>query len=564
MSQAATRQPIPVGKYFLDRGKITQKQLDLALQHRAEFGLKLGQSLVELGFVNEADMVEALKHQARFPCVHLTRGIVDARAAQKLGEEGSRRLRAIALNQIAGHITVALEDPSDATALEELERILGSRIYPVYAEPSAILAQLEQVFGTAQAPAAKSAEAPAAPARPGTSAKVEPAPANEEAPAERAVVEHVRAFLQHAFEQSASDIHLEPSHDALCVRFRIDGTLRLHTRLSAAWTRPTLACLRALAKLDQNESGVAREGTIPFLFKKRHLAVRVSILPVLRGESAVLHVLGHEPSRRTLAELGLAPGSLAQLQRALDDPRGLVLVSGPAVSGRTTTLHALLARLAGPEKKCVALEERVEHELEHVLHVVHDAAGGGSFAEHARALLHQDPDVLLLGEIDGRETAECVLEVAHEGALALASLRTNGALAAVAHLTRLGLDPYLLAESLSAVVAQRLVRRVCPECKTPSVADEMLRARLDLGKDGTTWYEGEGCSACHGTGFQGRVGVFEVLAWTPALRRALAKGEALEALAASEGFVPLREHALQQARAGLTSLHEVLVATARG
>jgi len=566
LSQAATRQPIPVGKYFLDRGKITQTQLDLALKHRAEFGLKLGQSLVELGFVDEADMVEALKHQARFPCIHLTSGIVDARAAHKLDGQVARRLHAMVLNEIAGHTTVALEDPSDAQALEELERLLGSRIFPVYAQPSAILAQVERVYGAAAAPPRAGTEAGPAP-RPAPSAPAGNAavPAGE-AVAERAVVEHVRGFLQQAFEQGASDIHLEPGRDELCVRFRVDGALREHSRLAAAWTHPTLACLRALAKLDHAESSAARQGTIPFLFKKRHLAVRVSILPTLHGESAVLHVLGQEPTRRTLAELGLAPKALAQLESALEDPHGLVLVSGAALSGRKTTLHALLARLAGPERKCIALEPRVERELEHVLHVIHDAAHGGSLAAHARSLLSQDPDVLLVGEIDGRETAECALEVAREGGLALAALRTNGALAAVTHLAHMGLDPYLLAESLSAVVAQRLVRRVCPECKAPSVPDEMLRARLGLGKDGASWFEGEGCPACHGTGYQGRLAVFEVLSWTPALRRALSKGEELEALArtaAAEGFVPLREHALQQARAGLTTLHEVLAATAR-
>lgn len=572
MSQAATRQPIPVGKYFLERGKITQKQLDLALKHRGEFGLKLGQSLVELGFVDEADMVEALKHQARFPCIHLTSGIVDSRAAHKLDGQAARRLRAMVLNEIAGHTTVALEDPSDAQALEELERLLGTRIFPVYAEPSAILAQVDRVYGADAAPPRARTDAPrtdAAPApRPAPSGPAGNAAApSGEAPAERAVVEHVRGFLQQAFEQGASDIHLEPGRDELRVRFRVDGALREHSRLTAAWTHPTLACLRALAKLDQAESGAVREGTIPFLFRKRHLAVRVSILPSLHGESAVLHVLGQEPSRRMLAELGLAPKALAQLESALADPRGLVLVTGAALSGRTTTLHALLARLAGPERKSIALEQRVERELEHVLHVIHDAAHGGSLAEHARALLSQDPDVLLVGEIDGRETAECALEVAREGGLALATLRTNGALAAVTHLAHMGLDPYLLAESLSAVVAQRLLRRVCPECKAPSVPDEMLRARLGLGNDGASWYEGEGCAACHGTGYQGRLAVFEVLSWTPALRRALSKGEALEALArtaAGEGFVPLREHALQQARAGLTTLHEALVATARG
>lgn len=576
MSQTAARQPIPVGKYFLERGKITPQQLELALRHRQEFNLKLGQSLVELGLVTEAEMVEALRHQARFPCVHLTSGIVDVRIANKLGEAISRRLRAVALNQIAGHTTIALEDPSDGPALDELSHNLGTRIFPVYAEPSAVRKILDQVFGQRPPIVSKSKAAQAAPARspdalgalhvpePSREPK-EPAAAAPGEPDERAVVEKVRAFLQEAFAQSVSDIHLEARRDELRVRFRVDGVLREHSRLPRNWARPTLACLKALAKLDGSELGVSARGAIPFTYKQEQLEVRIATTPSLHGESGVLHIVRSAVAHRKLADLGLTDEQRAQLEDVVSTRAGLVLVAGPGGSGRTTTLHALLERFVAADKKVIALEEKGEFEVEGVLHVELDPRIGG-YAATARTLLRQDPDVLLLGEIDGKETAQVALEAARSGSTILAGVHASGALAALARLMHFGLEPYLFADALRAVVGQRLVRRICQDCKAAIVPDEVLRTRLDLPRD-ATYHEGEGCIVCQRTGYSGRIGLFEVLEVTPALRRELEKGADHEALArvAREGrFTSLREHGLRQARTGLTTLHEVLAAIARG
>lgn len=619
MSQPpAVRQPIPVGKYFLERKKISEQQLDLALKHRAEFGLKLGQSLVELGFVTEADMVEALRHQARFPCIHLTRGLVSAHVANKLGEEVSRRLRVLGLNQIAGHTTVALEDPSDVQALEELAHILATRIFPVYAEPSAIMANLDLVFGPPKKARAVPKPAPIAPIAP--IAPAAPAPAgtllrrvvpqagakknvltlvgepqaraqateSEAVPDERAVVERVRGFLQDAFAQNACDIHLEARRADTIIRFRVDGALREHSRLSSAWAGQTIACLKALAKIDPksdeeqgaepgaghdekhevkpaSEAGAqTTEGSIPFVFKDEQLELRVAITPSLHGESLVLHVVRNDPQRRSLRELGLGNEQLVQLEEALSARGGLFLVSGPSGSGRTTTLHALLAHLDAPHKKLIALEERVEREHEHVLHVKLDPHT--SPAAGLRALLGQDPDVLLANEIDGRETAHVLFEAARSGRGVLSALRMSGAVETLTGLAHLGLEPYLLADTLRCVVAQRLVRCICPDCRAPIVPDEGLRTLLGFAKDGSAFFEGEGCEACHGSGYRGRIALFEVLRITPALRYELEKGGegvALARAARADGFISLREHGLRHARAGQTTLHEVLAATPR-
>jgi len=575
VTQPTVRQPISVGKYFLDRGKITEQQLELALQHRGEFGLKLGQSLVELNFVTEAEMVEALRHQARFPCIHLTAGIVDARVAAKLGEAASRRLKAIALNQIADHTTVALEDPSDPAALEELASILTTRVFPVYAEPSVILALVDQLFGAGQGKVVSQAAPPvhvpkaAQPSRPETPERDAP-PATAAVPDDRAVVEALRAFLMQAFEQGASDIHLEARRDELAVRFRVHGALHEHTRLPGSWARPAIACLKALAHIDGKDAGegdqtpapAAREGSIPFVFRKANYEVRISTLPTLHGESVVMHVQGGLRFQRDLEHLGLAAEQLAQIEPLLATRGGLLLVSGPSGSGCRTTQHALLARLATQDRKVVALAEHGAHEVEGVLYV--RAPAGLDPAARLHALLGQDPDLLVVPEIDGRDTARNLLGAALAGRGVLAVQRARSAVEALTRLVHLGCEPYLLADGVRGVIGQRLVRRICAGCKAPIVPDEALCARLGLASDGATYFEGEGCAACHGTGFAARIGLFEVMSVTSAVRRELEKGANAETLvqaARAGGFVSLREHALRQARAGLTTLHEVLVAT---
>jgi MSHA biogenesis protein MshE len=559
----SVKQPIPVGKYFLDRGKINPKQLELALKHRQEFDLKLGQSLVELGFVTEGDMVEALRHQARFPCIHLTPGIVEESAAVRLAEPEARRYRALVVNVIAGHATVALEDPSDDKALEQLALLLDMRIFPVYAEPSTIRKLLDQVYGGTKSPAKppRTEKQPAA-ALPTTDAFAERARplVAADAPDEKAVVERIRGFLHEAFEQSVTEIHLEARQESLWVRFRAGGTLREHSHLPTSWVRPTIACLKALAKLD-GPSGSAQEGGIPFLFKKQHLEVRVATLGGQHGESAVLHVVRTERAPRTLAQVGLAEEQRTRLEQELARRSGLVLVAGPPRSGRTTTLHALLTHLAQPERRVVTLESEIEEEHEGVMHVTLDRKSGASVAANVRACLRQDPDVFLLGEIDARDTAATLLEAALDRRAVLAGLYARGACEALA---RFDLEPFLLSEALCAVLAQRLVRRICSSCTAPIVPDELMRERLGLERDGATYREGEGCASCHGTGYRGSVALFEVLTVTPAVRNALERGEdarAVERAARSEGFRSLRDQGLHLAREGVTTLHEVLTAT---
>jgi type IV pilus assembly protein PilB len=571
LKSPSPRQPIPVGKFFLDRGKITEKQLELALKHRAEFGLKLGQSLVELGFVSEADMVEALRYQARFACIHLTSGIVEAKVAAKVGEAVSRRLRAIALNQIAGHTTVALQDPTDAEALTELSHLLGTRIFPVYGEPSAIARSIEQVFGpdknarratpakAAPVTAAPAAQAPPAPAAESTNTSVA-TEAKTAAPDERAVVEFIRGLLMKGLEEGVSAIHVEPRKDALLVRFRSDGVLREHARQPGAWNEVALACIKGLAKLPAETGEVPRESSIALVFKKRQVEVGVRLVPAACGESIVLEL---NDARRFIAldELGLTAEQRTDVEPLLAPGGGLLLVGGPAGSGRSTTLYGLLEHMSGKDLKCIALDVDPGFLFEDVMQVHVNARAGLDFGAGVAAALRQDPDLLMVGELDSSRTAGALLTSALAGRTILTSLRTQNALEVLTKLQRLGLEPFLLAEALRGVVAQRPVRAICPDCKTRSVPDSELRSRFGLAKEGAAYFEGEGCKACHGTGYRGIVRLFEVLPMTSGLSGELEKGSSAEVLARvarEEGFLGLREHGLACARAGTTTLREVL------
>lgn len=580
LSQAAIRQPIPIGKYFLDRKKITKKQLELALRHRQEFGLKLGQSLVELGFVTEADMIEALRHQARFPCVHVTPALVDLAAAARLAEADARRLNVVLVNTIAGYSTLAMPDPADADAVAELTQRLGTRIFPVYAEPSAIRAVLDHVYapGSAarQAPAPARAEPPpASPARaekrpaaavtpPSDTSAARPRP-TEAAPDEKAIVDAVRGLLQEAFDRGIGDVHLETRREELVVRFRHSGALVEHKRLPAAWSRPVFSCLKALGKGESQDLVGSTSWTIPFLFKKRPISVRVTTAQGRHGECGVLHVTERERERRALDDLGLSELQRSALGEMLGARDGLVLFSGPSGGGLTTTLQAALTHLAAPGKKLVTLEGKLELELEDALQVELDPALGLTYADGARMLVEQDPDVFLVGAIDGPDAARAVLEAAMGPRLVLSTLPILGACEALARLLALDIDPYLVAERLRGVVSQRLARRVCADCRQPVVPDGLLLERLGATTDGG-FHEGEGCASCHGTGTRGHVALFEVLLPSVALRRAIEKGadaEALRAIASADGVATLREHALELARHGTIALSEVLATTPR-
>ena len=587
---------VPIGKYFLDVGVINAAQLEAALNHKLQKGVKLGQALVSLGYVSEADLVDALRQQGKIHSIHLTPSIVDPKVATKLGEHDSRSMRVVAVNQVAGHTTVAMEDPSDVYAIDELARRLDSRILPVFAEPTRIDEAIQHVFvrdalkvsleeteravdqiaETARKeetsialPSARRANSAL-----GTGSDVklldgtEKQDDGEKEDLDQPVINLVRSVFEDAFVQGASDIHLEPRRNDFLVRFRVDGVLFDRTTVPKSWARPMIARIKVIADLDIAQRRLPQDGRIQFKYRNHRVDLRVATTPSMHGEGAVLRVLDGGRELCSLEKLDFDAQQTEILESMISCRDGFILATGPTGSGKTTTLYALLQCLNSPDRKIITLEDPVENEMEGITQINCHHKIGLNFAAGLRSILRQDPDVVLVGEIRDQETAEIAVQAAMTGHTVLSTLHTVGAPESVMRLVDMGVEPYLIADTLRGVVAQRLVRRVCSLCREEVQPDVVTLHRLGIPEAAVgTYYEGRGCEACHGTGFKGRIGIYEVMQINSTLRQLIARAASTEELilAAKEtGTVTLRGDGMRKAGLGLTTIQDVLAASSRG
>ncbi len=589
MNDSAPR-PLPIGKYFLERGRITLPQVEAALAYKHEHGVKIGQALVALGLVDEHELAEALRVQGKVFCVDLTPGIVDPKVAVKLGEKASTRFRALAFNQIANTTTVAMEDPMDVLAIDEIAMRMQTRVFPVFAEPAKIERAVQAVFRRealklanpelsssvdklAQIAYQEELGGGGGPAL-ASGKNVDLTPVEGDGDGEVAlqdldkpVINMVRSLLEDAFVQRASDIHLEPRRKDVLVRFRVDGDLFERTTLPKSWAAPVLARIKVLANLDIAQRRLPQDGRMQFRYKGASVDLRIATSPTLQGEGAVLRILDGGRDLHSLEQLDFDEAQRERLERIIQCREGFVLATGPTGSGKTTTLYAILQRLIGPDRKIVTLEDPVENEMDGITQINANAKIGMTFARGLRSILRQDPDVILVGEIRDQETAQIAVQAALTGHIVLSTLHTVGSAESITRLVDMGIEPYLLADTLRGIVSQRLLRRVCSDCKVASEPDASILERLSIPADGTRFFEGRGCTECHGQGYRGRIGIYEVMQLTPLLCGLVEKSAGTEALnktALEEGLITLREDGIRKARAGHTTLTEVLAATSRG
>ena len=375
----------------------------------------------------------------------------------------------------------------------------------------------------------------------------------------------MRSVLEEAFARGVSDIHLEPRREDMLVRYRCDGALRDGPVVSRTLARPVIARVKALANLDITQHRLPQDGRTQFRYEGSQVGLHVATMPTLHGEGAVLR-LSYGARLQRLEDLDFEEAQLAALAGAVACREGLVLAAGPKGSGRSTTLFALLHRVLAPDRKVIALEDPIEREVDGITQIAAAPQLGLSMTECVRSALRQDPDVLLVAELEDRETVDLAVR-ASLSHLVLSAIHASGAVETVTRLLGMGVDPLLLGDSLRAVVGQRLVRRVCQECRRPAELEPELAAAFANGQDAEAFVEGRGCEACCGVGYHGRLGVHEVLRVTPrfaeAVRRA-ADSEELHGIAAAEGLVSLTDDGVNKARAGVTTLQEILAATTRG
>lgn len=558
----ALKQKIRIGDLLVSNNVITEDQLQQALTKQKSTGLRLGRTLINLGFIQEDKFLEFLSEQLNVPFVDLRRYRFDAATVQRLSETHARRFRAIALSERDGMLLIGMADPTDIYASDALEQILQQPIDVAVVRESELLATLDIVYRRTDEIAGFAEELDEELTEGQFDlANLAPQADDSDAP----VVKLLKSLFEDAVQVRASDIHIEPDEMVLRIRQRIDGVLQEQIVKERRVAPALVLRLKLMSGLDISEKRLPQDGRFSLKVKERKLDVRLSTMPVEHGESVVMRLLDQTDGAVDLDSVGMADDMLTQFRRLIHQPHGLILVTGPTGSGKTTTLYGALQELNDVGKKIITVEDPVEYRLQRINQVQINPKIGLTFARVLRACLRQDPDILLVGEIRDQETAEIALRAAMTGHMVLSTLHTNDAVSSAMRLVDMGAEGFLAATAIRAVLAQRLVRRLCDNCCTDYQPDARERSWIHhvIGtpmSDSLTLQQPGGCHRCNNTGYRGRVGVFELLIinddMADALRRSDASGF-VKAAKRSKGYQPLVYSALQEAIQGVTSLEEV-------
>jgi MSHA biogenesis protein MshE len=555
------REKLRLGDVLVRQGLVSAEQLQTALERQRSSGQRLGRVLVEAGLVAEDQVAHALARQLRAPAVNLKSFPLKSETVRLLSEAAARRHRAIVLEDRAEHLLVGFADPLDLAAYDDVARLLKRPVRLAVVPESQLgpahdrhYSRADELSGLAKAVEREVGEAV-------DFGELQSVVGQEGAP----LLRLLQSVFDDALRGGASDIHVEPQEHHLVIRTRVDGLLQVQTQADKRIAPALAQRLKLMAGLDIAEKRLPQDGRFSLRVAERTLDVRLSTLPTPLGESLVMRLLGAAGQPRQLAELGLPPSMLAQLQALLARQSGMLVVTGPTGSGKTTTLYAALAGIDLDRQKVITVEDPIEYRLPGVTQVQVNDKIELDFARVLRAALRQDPDVILVGEIRDAETADIGLRSAVTGHLVLSTLHTRSAAAAPFRLLDMGVPPYMLASALQAVVAQRLLRRNCERCAEPHEATPQEHAwLLAVGGEAATGVRslrGRGCPACHGSGCSGRLGVYELLAFDARLAEAATRADnaAFRALAAQQlKGRQMAHHALELVRAGRVPLSEAL------
>ena len=560
---ASRLQKIRLGDLLVQNGIITSAQLDMALTQQRESGRKLGQELIAQHLVTEEDLLNFLARQLHLERIDLSRQALDPQLVSQLPESLARRYRAIPLRDQGERYVVGMADPTDLPALDAISRAMGKPVKLALISETELLRVLPQLYGAVS----KSAELrDALGDTVNTSA---PPPLLESSAEDAPVVRLLNAVFTDAARLQASDIHFEPEESGLRVRLRVDGVLREHLRLDSRLTPLIASKLKVMANLDIAERRLPQDGRMHLALEGKAYDVRMATMPVQDGESVVLRLLDQQTVLLRFNELGMPRNIETSLQDIMHRPYGLFLVTGPTGSGKSTTLYAALNEINSVERKIFTVEDPVEYRLQGISQVQVHPRIGLDFARVLRTILRQDPDVIMVGEIRDHETAEIAARAALTGHLVLATLHTNDAVGAFTRLQELEVEPFLIGSAVLGVMAQRLVRRICPSCKAEdkevSPAERAAFAdRLGVPPDFVTFFRGKGCNTCNFTGYRGRQPVFELIRMAPSLRGAIlgnSRAALLEAANRQQQFTLLREEAMRLVWEGITTLAEMVRVT---
>jgi len=557
-----------LGDLLLSEQLISAEQLTAAVAEQRRSGQLLGATLVNMGFITEQDLLDRLQQQLGLKLVDLTQVVIDEAALTHITEDLAKKYAALPV-EVEGRSTliVAMADPLNVAALEDLRFHSGMFIKPVLAAPAQIHEAITRHYhiDTSMNEVIQNIITNENDLVVSTVELEEQTEALDDLMKEaegRPIVRLTNWLMHQAVEDRASDIHIEPQQRDLIVRFRIDGLLQEVQRLPK-WTQSAIVSrIKVLSNLDIAEKRAPQDGRMVVEIKGRRVDMRVSTLPLTNGEKVVIRVVDQNRVQVMLEDLGLQNDDLPRLKRWLARPQGIVLVTGPTGSGKSTLLYSGLRSIQHVTKNIVTVEDPVEFQISGINQVQVDEKAKKTFPSALRAILRQDPDVIMIGEIRDKETAQIAFRASVTGHLVLSTLHTNDAAGAVTRLVDLGLEPFMVASSLVGVVAMRLVRTLCPRCKEPydAGADGFNRLGVNPGAGALTLWRGRGCNHCHNTGYHGRIGIFEVLEVSDAIRSLLTQGSsdaAIRQAAVESGMRTIGEDGLHKVLSGVTTLEEV-------
>ncbi len=549
-----------LGDLLVHENIVTSEQLDSALSAQRSSGRKLGDTLIDLGFISEPQLLRFLAQQLNIPFLDITQRRIDPEQAQLIPEAYARRYRALVLEADDEEVLLGMSDPTDLGGLDQLGPLVAPRhIELAIVQENQMLEAFDSVYRRTQDIASfaeKLGEEYADEADFELSAL-------DDTTSDATVVKLLHSIFEDAVQVRASDIHIEPDEKILRIRQRVDGVLQENTLNQVKIASALVLRLKLMSGLDISEKRIPQDGRFNIKVKGHVLDVRVSTMPVANGEAVVMRLLDQSAGLLTLDQTGMPDVMAEKFRAAINRPHGMILVTGPTGSGKTTTLYGALSELNKPDLKIITAEDPIEYRLPRINQVQVNSKIGLDFAAILRTTLRQDPDIIMVGEMRDQETVEIGLRGALTGHLVLSTLHTNDSVTSAIRLIDMGAAPYLVATSLRGVLAQRLVRRVCENCKqekAPSAQEQAWVGFLKPELTNASFYKGRGCNSCNHTGYKGRIGVFEFLEMNEDMMEALRDDNTqgfVDATKANKDFVPLSHMALDYAAEGKTSLDEV-------
>lgn len=548
-----------LGEILVEAGIITTAQRDEALRVSKETNNVLGATLVELGYIDEKNLYKGLEDLLRVPYIDLSTIVIEKEATSMISEELAKKHNMIPIKKVGNVLTAVISDPLNFYALDDIRNATGMEINLTISPQRDISNAIDRYYSSEVTEKAfEDLQSEYENLNIATLSEI-----SESEVANAPVVRLVDSMLQHAVKANASDIHIEPTATKLKVRFRVDGQLQ-EVMTSSMSAHPAISTrIKIMSDMNIAEKRIPQDGRIETVVNGTKIDLRVSLLPGVYGEIIVIRILGGQSVALERKQLGISEENNILIDKLIQSPNGIILVSGPTGSGKTTTLYTLLKELNKPEVNIITVEDPVEYKLEGINQVQVNVKAGLTFANGLRSILRQDPDIVMIGEIRDSETAEIAMRASITGHLVLSTIHTNDSASSVARLVDMGIEPYLVSASVVGVIAQRLIRNICPRCKTTYIPshDEMIMMKM---KEPTPLYKGAGCSYCNFTGYKGRTGVHEILVVTKEIRELVnsrASTDQILSMAVRQGVTTLRQSCTELVLKGLTTVTELVKIT---